>query len=185
MIIGQHYVVPCIARKRKSGKTLWVPIMGSRHPDPELDNPKPHYHIDYRFFTDKMMLFYFGNRFLAGKIHVFSSPVDLPIKNMRLRCYRHFSTIISADSMEATINEIDFFKFEDLMEKAEVVVKHNCRTCPHKGISLEGAVEIFPGIVECPGHALTWNLSTGKLYKRDRVYRDIPKSVERPNCSNS
>jgi len=171
VIIGQHYSVPCVRRPLNRG-WLWLPIIGGRHPDPELDNPRPHYHIDIRFFTDKLLKWACGGEYKPEKIKVFSSDIELPIKHRRLRCYRQFE-LARLPYPGATINNVPFKEFEKLFVNAEIVVKDGCRFCPHKGMPLDGALESRYGtlenaaIVQCPGHGLYWNMHTGKLVSFD------------------
>jgi nitrite reductase/ring-hydroxylating ferredoxin subunit len=52
------------------------------------------------------------------------------------------------------------------MKDKEVIRKDNCSYCPHKGMPLHDAVRLNGDIVECPGHAIRWNLKTGKMVSK-------------------
>jgi nitrite reductase/ring-hydroxylating ferredoxin subunit len=60
-IIGQRYRVPCVCVK-----SVWFPVLGPPHTDPELFHPSnscgttPHYHYDFRFFSPSLLETFFS-----------------------------------------------------------------------------------------------------------------------------
>lgn len=173
---GKHYIVRCV-QFNKNGRKTWVPTLGDRHSDPELGNPRAHYHIDYRFMSERFIAFMYDKGFDPKNIKVIGD-VDgvLPLMDRRLKCYRsEFLSIRHSVFKEdcGSIGTVEYKDFEASMAKAHVVQKDGCNFCPHKGVPLDGAAPTTFGktIVECPGHGLTWNLRTGKLYDRCSEYK--------------
>lgn len=48
-------------------------------------------------------------------------------------------------------------------------VKLKCKTCPHRGMSLEQLPVAVDGTVVCNGHGLKWHLETGSMVPRKEV----------------
>ncbi len=179
MQVGQSYEVPCI-KYSVGGKRLWVPILGDRHADPELSNPRPHYHIDVRFCTDALLKLLFPKGYKSENVRVMSAPdgVWIPVRNMRLKCQRRFELVRSYTFPHCgSVNDVDYSDFEGWFEDVKVEEQDGCKRCPHKGMSLDGATEVSPGVVECPGHGLTWDMTTGKLVKRSLPSLDCIMAV--------
>ena len=171
--VGKHYMVKCaLYRLGHFGNNvkIWLPILGERHADPEIANPKHHYHLDVRFIPNLVLRRLWGGEFDPRRILVMGCEIDLPpTKIRRLRCVRQFIPIHPPGFICEEINGISFEKFEKLMASSQVIAKDGCKFCPHKGTPLDCAPTIgVDNQVECPGHGLTWDLISLRLIERNR-----------------
>lgn len=192
VVPGRHYMVPCVPiqgwrenpplhRQRFNQHQIWVPVLLPGHADPEIGAPRYHWHVDYRFMTIALINHVFRGPLRLNNIKVVGDPEQkLTPRLRRLRCVRTFGLIHQHNQIEGSIGSIDLHDFEAHWAEARVDLRDGCRYCPHKGTCLEGAApvvrkvsspsgtaeEIVPGVVECPGHGLAWDMVTGRLYRR-------------------
>lgn len=173
MKVGDYALVPCVKLPRH-GKVVWVPILNDHpHADPEFGNDFDHFHIDFRFFSPAFLeWFNKGREVKQGNVAVIRSALARSkVEYKRLRMCRK-SVLIRFKHQDCGHifgkegEGMDLYAFEESMVEREVVVKGDCRICPHRGVSLDGATKVVPGVVECPGHGLAWNTHTGKLHRR-------------------
>jgi hypothetical protein len=174
MEVGKLYMVKCV-QWRFLFKDIWVPIYGELHSDPEIGNPKLHYHVDYRFMTDNYIKLLYNTENienLNSKIKIVGISKDKKYKFLtrRLRCYRNFWLARPqgnlGDNDCGTISDITYKEFEGMFCDEKIIVKDSCRFCPHKGTPLDDATQIKKGVIECPAHGLAWDLTTNRLHVR-------------------
>ncbi len=49
-----------------------------------------------------------------------------------------------------------------VLEAAYSDARMKCKTCPHRGLPLDG-LPVKDGVITCTGHGLKWNIETGAL----------------------
>jgi hypothetical protein len=158
--VGKYYDVPCAYSQvwGSAKRPMLVPLYGPRHEDREFINfPEEHYHIDWRF-------------------------ADQGFYNSRSRPYRTlWGTVMSARNIKdgQLLPYIDPHQVPWLPKLEAAYAGHrlkDCRTCPHRGLSLRSVVPedgtiskgslVIDQIIVCPGHGLAWNARTGELVPR-------------------
>ena len=113
--VGKYYLVKCL-QYPVNGVSAWIPIMGERLADPEVGNPHPHYHVDYRFMSLALFSLFYKGGFSAMNIRVlYDSDGTYPISYRRLRCYRNFGHIRPIG--EGIIGGLDYCDFETMLLK--------------------------------------------------------------------
>lgn len=163
--VGVFYRVPSLMVRREFFGEKWVPVIGSKHRDRELGVEWDHWHIDWRFASERM--FVGCSRGSTGQPH---------------------SSVINNDSMDdwrpslTGVPELKHRKCRRVMPDFPVLPKQpwaameaaqrtRCdrlkdgHTCPHRGIDLRPFAQA-DGTAICPGHGLRWDLRTGLLLAR-------------------
>lgn len=152
-VIGQLYLVPCVPHPRRAG--VWFPVLFPRHidADPPIDFDRPHFAYDPRFLDLDLVVPGLAEA-RAGDVllHAHVGPGEPELRP--LRCLRE---------MPAFPNRAYWLPE---LERAYAGRRSDCRTCPHRGVSLRGLPEREGGLVECPGHGLRWRLRDGALAPR-------------------
>lgn len=191
--IGRYYMVPCvwddtnkIRRNRQlNGKTGgWWPIIGTWHEDHDIGFPGYHYHFDVRFFPqyefDMRDFDVFGCYGGYSLARVFSPSFFFAkaryspggendrdthpiVTKLRMMMKREMPDFPMRDK-HAGVGEKS--KIQTTLETMFQNTKLKCKTCPHRGFSLEGLPMQPDGTVICNGHGLKWNLKTGEMVMR-------------------
>ena len=175
--VGAFYRVPCLKVRALFFGALWVPVIGPKHRDPELVVDWEHWHIDWRFASERM--FQGWSRGLTGQPHgcVISndSPDDFKPsltgtpQLKRRKCRRpmpDFPVLSKAPwaAMEAA-------------QRARCDRLKDGHTCPHRGIDLRPFAQA-DGTAVCPGHGLRWDLRTGLLLARHETLKTLNVRAE-------
>jgi hypothetical protein len=164
-VVGQRYLVPCVLfwpRLIGIGKAVWIPVFGPLHDDKQyLNVEKDHWHIDFRFMTRPMMrarnlLWSRRDIFAYG---MFPDTPSLEKQEPAERTMKCVSRMPHYHSLELTK------KLEDAFADATVVNVGGCRTCPHRGLPLDGLPREEDGSVVCRGHGLCWR-EDGTMLRR-------------------
>lgn len=193
LVLGMEYDCPAIevtlrpaAAARHGSGTLWMPVHGVPHCDPEIGNPQAHVHYDERFLA-AWMVDLIREESLGQSLEntIFVAPFrwddggpllevgDAFIRGYRdsvnrhaFRCVR--TTFHNREQRIAgvTIHPGSVADWKEL--EAEMIRKRvdpKCMRCPHKGTPLAGA-EVRGGVITCPAHTLQWREGTGELVPR-------------------
>ncbi len=162
--VGRFYLVPCVYVEAESIK--WAPVIGPEHTDVEyIRFPHRHYHYDWRFLTSDQAWRIAPHRFQreTGVLDEFAhgnvareefEKYRPGIEWRKRKCWRAMPDF---PVVHWTVAMSDAF--------ASTRLKPDCRTCPHRGVPLNGLPE-RDGVVVCPGHGLAWNLKTGAMVPR-------------------
>lgn len=152
MILGVEYDVRCLKATAWGDKqSYFVPVLGEPHIDPPClgsDGTKYHWHLDYRFMTDKELdLFRVVEDAQPGILVSVKDQSLLTFKTERRKMLREFRKTIFL-----SIGHKEF-------EKPFIGKRAVCGRCPHQGmqISEENAVEVNgKKRYICPGHHLVF-----------------------------
>lgn len=163
--VGRQYLVNMVKGDERFGRLWnqkWIPVLGRAHEDESLTgSPDQHYHVDWRFVgVDQWawMVNYLSKRQFANahigytiwEREVLCSPI-----RKRRACRR----------LHATFPHNPHWM--PRLEAEYANKKSDCRTCPHRGISLVGA-PVVDGALVCAGHGLAWDVETGALKPRTK-----------------
>jgi hypothetical protein len=160
-VVGKTYLVPCVrVNHLKTDKVIEVPVFDSFHEDPEIDPEIGwHYHVDHRFMSPAFFEFVFDHPFALHRIRV-----------IKEKMHSIFELVVRAKScwQEAVLRLPSYrckflLHLEQSMQEESVIRRDGCAYCPHRGMPLHDAAVVQGHVVECPGHALSWNLGTGRL----------------------
>lgn len=161
--IGRSYLVNVVKTMPYQGPWLGqeVPVLGTLHEDQELTGFRwKHWHVDWRFVTHGLMDHVItrckrrpDDGFLGIPVYFPNRPLPDP-RRVELECKREHAMFPSNVEWMAT------------MEFAHRERRSDCKTCPHRGISLVGAPVDGRGARVCPGHGLAWDRETGELMPR-------------------
>jgi hypothetical protein len=163
--VSSFYRVLCVHVWAKFYGEEWVPVIGSKHRDLELGVDREHWHIDWRFASEKM--FVGCSRGIAGHPHghVISndnpdqfkqSLTGLPVVKRR-KCHRVMPDFpVQPRQPWAAMEAAQRTRCDRLKDG---------HTCPHRGIDLR-PFEHADGTAICPGHGLRWDMRTGLLLAR-------------------
>lgn len=148
-IIGQFYRVPCILGHWNDSEVLrWIPIVGPLHDDADhLNFPWSHWHVDGRFVRSEVGAFACRNKPII-KEHTRGE-----IQFNRRKCYRHSPEL----GFGFLKNQLKHRALREAYKDARM----KCMKCPHRGFDLS-TQPVVNGVVYCPGHALRWDVETGK-----------------------
>lgn len=163
-IVGRYYLVPCVKTPRDEDyPPAWVPVLGPMHEDrTTIGFPFEHYHHDLRFSSPAALARISRDADAGGAAR---GPLDqvladpghtLPAPEWRRRrCHRAMPEASGQPWWLAA------------MERAHAGARLKaCRICPHRGLPLASLPVAPDGTVTCPGHGLTFNISTGRLVRR-------------------
>lgn len=177
--VGQFYMVPCLRVPFKFCGTEWVPVLGPKHRDAELGADWDHFHIDWRFASDKMLR---DCRGISGSPHgnVISNDagrwnaphkiIGAPVLKRR-KCKRAMPEFPACQEPKWTALEVGQRERCDKLKDGHI--------CPHRGIDLRPFARP-DGTAVCPGHGLHWDLKTGLLlarHQKPNVLYTAPKCV--------
>lgn len=191
--LGVEYDCPAIevslkpaAAARHGSPTMWMPIHGSPHCDPEIGNPQAHVHYDERFLTPTMVSLV-RNEGLGQSVEntIFVAPITWndggpllevgeyflrgfrdTVNRHAFRCVRTVFHVREQRVAGVVIHPGSVADWKAL--EAEMIRKRvdpKCVRCPHKGTPLAGA-EVRGGVITCPAHTLQWREGTGELVPR-------------------
>ncbi len=173
--IGHYYSVPCVKTTKEQylGRGEWVPVIGPLHEDAEIIRfPYPHWHIDWRFVTQKQVdrvpnespwsddRMWFGRPLhlrTSDKQRTLVESGSSPVLR-KMKCQRAMPSYPHDAAMSAWLPQLEAVY-------AQCTLKN--MICPHRGLPLDG-VEQHGDIVTCPGHGLRWNIQTGKACHRKK-----------------
>ena len=191
--IGRRYRVPTVMK----GTEFW-PVLLPGHDDLDIIGfPFWHYHVDPRFLSDRRLQNYapLTTHILAFPISVmclgmeravggYVCPVGLPkgdhphelmapqqVIYRRLKCRREMPRWPRNRPMawlKRMEDAYEGYRLKPDNPGIGVGINFNNPVCPHRGISLAGLPQSADGTVECPGHALCWNLRTGLLVRQTK-----------------
>lgn len=182
-LVGWRYLVPAVEGSGYGG--LW-PVTGPVHEDGEVIGfTREHLHYDLRFLSHEQLDELCGRN---GKELFSRDFVGRPDEDAHamVRTARNFEKISWVPKMcvrEQPSHAIDggqapwLGALEDHVASARV----KCGTCPHRGLPLS-SLPRAPGtnVVTCPGHGLSWDLTTGELVRTAHPRRiDFTVSVGR------
>jgi hypothetical protein len=162
--VGKYYLVPCAPVHHSVWSRLgkWLPVIGPWHEDADINVPVHHFHYDCRFIPAR--LYERSSYPYIGKLHTWHTSHDLPAALLTPKAipleYKRRKMLRPMPEFPTGA------PFHDQLEKQFENVKLKCRTCPHRGMSLDGLPVASDGTVVCNGHGLKWNLKTGELVKR-------------------
>ena len=164
--IGRFYNVMTVIGSLSGIKNAW-PVIGGKHEDSEIiDFPHFHYHIDWRFVSQRKLSLSLASLFAERRLfdrerlyglilHEGSVNSDLPEPVIRRRKFRgDFEEIIGVYPPAPWKRQLQI-AYQDYRLKKDMI-------CPHRGLSLKSC-QIINDVVTCPGHGLCWNVKTGKL----------------------
>ncbi len=184
--IGETVSVMCVAGERYSHKTRHytmlecMPVLPYEpHEDGEiLDFPYPHYHFDWRFWSDKLIESFFddGRRYNLDETIFFKdgsilkSPQDWPATIQRSDCTfaePYYREMVCVRELPMLAHHYTFLQALEAAHLGQSLSKDHI--CPHRGFLT------FPASSEeskktgcsrvCPGHGLGWD-KQGKLCRR-------------------
>lgn len=162
-VVGTRYRVPCIWAHR-GWDASWWPILGPQHADPDLGVDMEHFHYDWRFIPADLIEATFSpaaakdpSRAMGQVVTDWSGAVQLRV----LECVRPMPQFPALRPIEG-----DLIPWLGALESRYVTARLKCRTCPHRGMPLDGLPADEQGRVICPGHGLRWDLATGELAPR-------------------
>lgn len=161
--VGKKYDVLCVYCLEKFDNkaiNIWLPVFGHAHIDSDFGLTDYHYHLDFRFIPE-IVLYYFWCQ--HEKLQGITVPATGSKKYKSLRCLRKNTIILDSRISKADINGVRFSIFQKKYENKEL----KCYKCPHNGFDVREGVELQENVFECPGHALAWNIETGKSHKRN------------------
>lgn len=181
-VVGRFYMVPCVyvdtsiargfgRRFSADPQTIvdpydrllmgWWPIMGPRHEDlAHLDFAPYHWHFDPRFLSGRQM----RNATMGGSnlSRIFARPLSdygglRGPEHRRMRCRRPLGLPSQLENLGKILEP----------HCADATLRGPCKVCPHRGIPLASLPVDEHGHVTCPGHGLRWDVSTGRLVRRE------------------
>lgn len=167
--VGEFYRVPCLQVRSLRLKmtpygNVWVPVIGPKHSDPDIGATWQHYHIDWRFVSDRM--------FENCSLSVTGTPHGSVISHDN---YRLHDGIKGTPSLKRRKCKRVMPSFParpcGVFASMEASQRQRCdrlkdgHTCPHRGIDLRPFVQA-DGTAICPGHGMRWDLRTGELLAR-------------------
>lgn len=172
--VGKSYLVPCIyvaPKQRYGGWAAFMPVIGPRHSDAEhLNFPYEHFHIDWRFVSDRA--FQSACDMRTGKPHGLvitnthgERKLDgAPVLRRRV-CKRPMPDFPRQPGVQT--RSAVFVALEEAHASTCSRLKPG-NICPHRGIDLTPFIQA-DGTAICPGHGLKWNTTTGELMRHHRL----------------
>ena len=158
LVIGKRYPVRAIEVVDWNGFSGWVPITSGEHEDSEVINyPWQHFHVDWRFVSQKIMRWYLREL-----------PMLYAVVVMRTNAHGEMQALGQPAMKRMTYKRpwptYPFHKAKWLPKLQE---KFACASilngkCPHRGVSVAD-MKRDGDILTCPAHGLRWHAVTGKL----------------------
>lgn len=169
--IGRLYDVPCalvpsgLRRVAGGGSRLTdvaiVPVLGPQHEDQAfIGFGKQHYHPDFRFMSNLAIADYLGQPPNEITPYTISSGMLCVIVDIvgdvvtRRKKYQREMPVARPLSAVWLPSLTEAFR--------EAVIDLENPVCPHRGLPLCAPPD-EDGVTVCPGHALRWNLNTGRI----------------------
>mgnify|MGYP002784344289 CR=1 FL=1 len=159
LVLGQRYRVRCVRTDGLHYWPKWIPVLGPLHEDAAIiDFPEDHWHIDWRFAPASFF------DFTRCRVHPLGQVISK--RNTRGGLVRH--ALVYKREMPEFPNyahwlpELEAAHADDRLKPGLV--------CPHRGISLKGCPH-RGGVIVCPGHGLAWDVTTGRLVRREKGER--------------
>ncbi|SRR6266545_4405333 len=174
IVVGNIYLVNVAKMTIRSENRLFgfngllVPVLGSKHDDPEISKIGEHLHVDWRFFGPTV---YSAFRRVAENIVVRDANYSGPYTdadNLHLGFVIHDgpNASISKPQRKPLVcrRQHEAYLPAGLLSQAPAILEPLYKTakvcnnvCPHRGISLVGAPENKDGTRTCAGHGLSWD----------------------------
>ena len=156
--IGDFFIVRTVEFKRNNMLLKW-PVFAKSHSDKDYQ-PEEHYHIDWRFMTESIMLEhrkYYQNLYPNYWKDLNAEYFEPIMKDTEVisESYEKWKYLRNFDFPKE-----QFIKIEKKMIDCGAKMK-NMR-CPHHGTNLTSCKPVN-GVVTCPQHGLRWNIKTGEL----------------------
>jgi hypothetical protein len=155
MIVGEKYDVRCVNARSNKDHPLalyFVPVLGEPHIDPPSlgpDGTKWHWHLDYRFMTDKELDLFAVTDYNQPGISVSTKDQSrFTIRIERRKMLREFRKTIYTSNGHR------------VFERPFIGKKVVCGRCPHQGMEVtEENMCVVDGkkLYVCPGHHLVFN----------------------------
>lgn len=164
-----------------------------------------HYHFDFRFISAKQLYAAFGVRarhhrwqYVLGAIHWCAETADEVMRSEGIKYPGLLDKTVLAAKTQSLQTEVLLRRcvrsspiFPDQrspqLPKKQLpityTVEETCRgqridpanpVCPHKGIALH-SVPIINGCIDCPGHGLRFDATTGEIVSR---YADLDEATQ-------
>ncbi len=168
LAIGKFYNVPCVLLGFPFHRE-WYPVIGPQHDDAEyIGIAVRHWHYDVRFLTalqlKRLMYAYPGGVEASAMLRLVTEQMLDPTCTKPVLKRKRMARDMPNFPMTDGRNPNPFARKLEAAY-ADVVLKPDCRTCPHRGMPLDG-VPVKDGVVICPGHGLAWDLNTGRMVRR-------------------
>lgn len=166
--VGAFAMVPCLwVHEDRRGLCWdeWVPTLGPKHEDAaELDFPWLHYHIDWRFVSDRMFDWCSSAPSKSPLGQVVTADIKFreisgrPVMKRR-KCRREMPEFPALHVSGSRWEQLE------LNQRARCSKLKDGHICPHRGIDLRQFAQP-DGTAICPGHGLRWDLKTGDMLPR-------------------
>lgn len=165
-VVGVFYRVPCVRVPFGFYGLKWVPVIGPKHRDLDLNVDWEHWHVDWRFVPESTLR-QAGSLILDGSPHGKVISNDSPTfgehslhgqPEMKRRLCRRVMPDFPARPRPA-------WAAMEQAQRARCDRLKDGHTCPHRGIDLRPFAKA-DGTAICPGHGLRWDLRTGELLAR-------------------
>lgn len=163
--VGKTYHVPCARLVHLyNKKTIWVPVTGSPHSDPQFGTAEPHYHIDTRFIKTIPFGEISADGTTSYAVWVNHNPNlwdwrFTGIHTRRRQCHRHITGIYP-------YRRTSYHRKEELSPAwaswVATMIGTPCRgkRCPHRGAEMK---QCENGLLLCPLHNLVADQATEKI----------------------
>lgn len=161
-IVGRKYTVLCVRLllDATSRRTALVPVIGPPHTDPELNVTQEHWHVDWRFLTERQRIAWLSPHGLlhdAPKLVIQASAcVGEPV-TLSKKCVRSHPP--------PWPEYFAWLQHRFAGKRAETV--DGCKRCPHRGVPIDGA-PVVNGLAICPGHGLRFDGDTVASVERSQ-----------------
>lgn len=167
--VGAFYWVPCVDYfpHVSTVKPQRMPVIGPWHEDADIGVADYHFHYDLRFLNPEDFDVWYMARVHPSKCSVRGNPFAPNIIRAPIITHRRRKMLRVMPDMPKQEKTSQFPKWQKALETK--FANHNvlqCRTCPHRGMSLDGLPVAPDGTVVCNGHGLKWSLLTGRLVPR-------------------
>ena len=186
---GQYYRIRCVRTwsPLPDQDTEWTPIFGPLHSDADpIAFETPHWHIDWRFVSEKRMKttggwieeehittvisvdmlrpLGFDDEGWEGRQYEQKLPPGSKTAWSRImvrKCHRGYFGTWHIEDLE-----IPWMKKLEAQYQGVTLGGRNGWKCPHKGVDLS-QISVHDGVVECPLHGLRWCTRTRTLIQND------------------
>lgn len=151
--IGESFMVRTVKLSRNGKIFIW-PVVDEKHTDEGYGQPKPHYHVDWRFMPEKII------------------QEQRDFYNFEEKEKEYFMPVMEYETIEELYMDWEYLRdhyfpetntFSDLrkfMEEKKARMKK--MRCPHHKTNLTSCKPVND-VVTCPQHGLKWNIKTGEL----------------------
>jgi hypothetical protein len=165
--IGAFYVVPCVRAPLGFYGLKWVPVIGPKHRDLELNVDWEHWHVDWRFVPESTFQ-HASRSSITGHPHGKVVSNDNPDRwgRQQLTGAAELKRRMCRRAMpDFPARPRPIWAAMETAQRARCDKLKDGHTCPHRGIDLRPFAK-DDGTAVCPGHGLRWDLRTGLLLAR-------------------